>query len=853
MDYLRKEEYYEEMVPSQWPLRAFRHLKSAPLVAAGTILSMAFAVGCVGALVSIVGVTFVQPLPVHQPERLQSLYTRIAGDARILPVSFPNYEDLRDRLHSFDALTAFQAIEVSVGERHPEVVWGQIVTSDFFTVLGVPLQLGRGFLPEEEDELDAHRVVVLNHRFWRRKLGGDPGVVGTSIAIDGHPYEVVGVAAPEFTGTGKLVEFQLWIPFGMHPEVFAWSKYIRERDWQIFRVVGRLKPNATPEQAEREGQTIFARLVREHPKENSNQRLEMVSLSESGLGVNQRDRFLRVTALLSAVTALFLLLTCTNVSNLLLQHVLAQRRDLAVRLSLGARWSEIVGFLLFESTLLSLVGGACGIGVAMGFRSLLWHLRPPDLQLAVVYPAIDASVMLLMLALAVLCGVAVALGPAWQLRRQDLLSVLKLESANSTGSKGSLGLRKALVGVQIGLASLTLVCTALMVGNLVSLYNTDPGFRNDVFFVTVYPKLAGYDTHSGQRVLEALRLELAGRPSIESVGLTDSRPLKDLRTVRGLLFRDDVAGPENRGRLVSVSSISPGYLETLGVRVLEGRPIGAADKDVAPRVALINRTLADQHWPSRSPLGEQFRFAENPGEEVTVVGVVDDFKQGTLDDPPAGFVFVPLAQYPAERVAVVVRSSAGAGLVLPEVERATDAIAPELPLIQPMSASELLREARAPHRLGTTLLTVFGLAALLLSGLGVFSLVAHFVQQRRVEIGIRVALGADRSRVLRLLLRQVFGAALIGLSFGLAASYVLLLRLGWLDFERASFGGAATAAIFVTAGLCLTATLIPAVRASSGEPASPLHEDTRRRPRSLVPRLATGITAHRARKGGEVL
>jgi putative ABC transport system permease protein len=841
------------MLRSGWLVRALRHLKREPLVAVGTIVSMAFAIGCIGALLSIVWATFVQVPPVHEPERLLSLYTRVEGDGRILPVSFPNYEDLRDRVRSFAALTAFQAIEVSVGAQHPEVVWGQMVTSNFFSVLGVRLELGRGFLPEEERELGAHRVVVLNYHFWQRKFGGDPAVVGTSVQIDGHPYEVVGVAAPEFTGTGKLINFQVWIPLGMHPEVFAWSEHIPQRDWQVLHLIGRLQPGVAPGQAEQEAQAVFAQLVLEYPRENADQRLEIVPLSESSLGVNQRDRLLRVTALLSAVTGLFLLLTCTNVSNLLLQQVLAQRQHLAVRLSLGARWSGIVGFLVFESTLLSLVGGACGIGVAVGLRSLLWHLRPPGLRLAAVYPEIDASLMFLMLGVAAFCGVAVALAPAIQLRRQDLLGLLKLESDRTSDSKGSLGMRKVLAGVQIALASLTLVCTSLMVENLVSLYNTDPGFREDVYFVTLYPKLAGLDERSGQQALEALRTALAGRTSIESVGLTESRPLKDLRTVRGILFQDDVASAENHGRLIPVTSISPGYLEALGVSVIEGRGIEDSDDERSPRVALINRTMAARHWPGRSPVGERFRFAEDPTEQITVVGVVDEFKQGSLDEPPDGLVLLPLAQYPAERVTLAVRSSVDPHLVLREVERTVEAIAPELPLIQPMSSTELLRQARAPHRLGTTLLAIFGLAALVLSGLGVFSLVAHFVQQRRTAIGIRVALGADRSQVLRLLLRQVFGPALAGLVLGLIASYAFLLRLGWFDFERASFGGAAAMASGLVAALCLVATLVPAARVTAGAATSSLREETGRRSRTLIPRLATGVPANRATKGGEIL
>jgi predicted permease len=807
---------------------------------------MAFAIGSIGALLSIVRVTFLQPLPVREPERLLSIYTRFGGEAQIFPMSFPNYEDLRDRSKSFAGLTAFQAIEVSIGDQHPEVLWGQMVTSNFFSVLGVPLALGRGFLPAEEKELGAHRVAILNYRLWQRRFGGDPSILGSSVYVNGHPYEIVGIAAKDFTGTGKLLEFQIWIPFGMHPEIFPWTANVAKRDWQIFRVVGRLKPEVSLSRAGQEIRAIFAGLVQENPIENENQRAGVTSLADSGLGINQRDRYLRVTALLSVVTGLFLLLTCANAANLLLQQALDQRQDLAVRLALGSRWGGIVGFLLFESALLSILGGICGIGVANSFRSLLWHLRPPEMQLAVTYPAIDISVMLTMLGISVLCGLFVGLAPAWQLKRQDLFRFLRLDRSHAATEGSSPSFRKALVGMQVGLAFLTLICTNLTLGNLVSLYNTDPGFRNDVLFVTLNPRLAGHDAQSSQRVLERVRLELAGRASVESVGLTESRPFKDLRNVRGMLFRDDIAGPHNRGQLVSIASISPGYLETLGVPLLEGRGIGPQDLENSPRVAVINQTLAERHWSGKSPIGERFRFAEEPTIPVTIIGVVKEFKQGTLDEPPAGFAFLPLSQYPVTKATVAVRSVADPRLLFPEIRRAVESVDSHLSLQQPMTSSELLKNARAPQRLGTALLSVFGVAALVLSGLGVFSLVNHFVQQRKVEIGIRLALGARGPQILSLLIKQVLGASLAGLVIGGFLSRALLQRLGWLRFEQSNFWMAVLVAACFMLVLCLGATVIPAIQGVFKNPSSSLREETGTIKRRFALRLATGIKARLA-------
>jgi predicted permease len=834
-----------------WIFRAVRHQSRNRLVGAGIVLSLALAIGCVGALLSIVRATFFQPLPIHEPERLLSLCTRVGGDARVFPMSFPNYEDLRDRSRSFAGITAFQAIEVSIGIQHPEVLWGQLVTSNFFSVLGVPMALGRGFLPAEEREVGAHRVAVLNYRLWQRKFGGDRSVLGSSIYIDGHPYEVVGIAANAFTGTGKLIEFQIWIPFGMHPEVFYWTSNVRKRDWQIFRAVGRLKPGIVIPEAAQEVRTLFAGLVKEHPSENANQQADVTSLADSSLGLNQKERYLRVTFLLSAVTGLFLLLTCTNVANLLLQQALAQRQDLAVRLALGSRWGGIAGFLLFESALLSVVGGICGIGVAQGVRSLLWHLRPPEMQMAVTYPAIDARLMLVMLGIAVLCGLVMGLAPAWQLKRQDLFQFLKLDRSHVASARSSPALRKILVGAQVGLACLTLVCTTLMIGKLISLYNTRPGFREDTLFVTLNPKLVGHDARSSQRVLEEVRLDLAHRASVQSVGLTESRPMKDLRNVRGMLFKDDLAGPHNRGSIVSVASISPGYLETLGVPLLQGRGIRPQDVERSPRVALINRTLADLRWRGRSPVGERFRFAEEPTTSVTIVGVVEEFKQGTLDEPPAGFVFLPMTQYPVVRASIAIRGSVRPQLLFAELQRAVDAVDPKVPLLQPMTSSELLRKARAPHLLGTALLGVFGLAALGLSGLGVFSLVNHFVEQRRAEIGVRMALGARTPQVLGLLIQQIIGASATGLVVGVVSSRIWLQRLGWLRFEQASFWFAVLVSACFMLVLCVGATLVPACRAVFRSPASSLREEAGGEGKFLPFRLATGIKAPGARKGGE--
>ncbi len=835
-----------------WLLRTLRDLRHHRLVTAGIVLSVALAIGCVGALLSIVRATFLQPLPIHEPDRLLSLCTQIRGDARIFPMSFPNYEDLRYRSRSFSGVTAFQAIEVSLGLQHPEVLWGQMVTHNFFSVLGVPMALGRNFLPVEDRELGAHRVAILNYHLWQRKFGGDPAILGSSIYVNGRPYQVVGVAADHFTGTGKLIEFQIWVPFGMHPEIFYWSTNIAKRDWQIFRAVGRLKPGVPISRADQEVRTLFAGLVHEHPAENANQIATVTSLADSSLGLNQRERYLRVTFLLSAVTGLFLLLTCANVANLLLQQALAKRQDFAVRLALGSGWADLAGFLLFESTLLAIGGGACGIVVAQGIRTLLWRLRPPEMQMAVAYPAIDLRLMLMMLGIAAACGLLVGGMPAWQLRRQDLFQFLKLDRAHSATGRSSPGLRKALVATQIGLAFLTLACTSLMIGKLLALYNTHPGFRDDLLFVTLYPKLAGRDADTSQRVLDEIRHQLALRPSIKGLGLTESRPMKDLRNVRGLLFNNDLPGPHSRGDLVAAASISPGYLETLGVAVLSGRGIDPRDVEHSPRVALINRTLAHRHWRERSPVGDHIRFAEDPTVSLTVVGVVDEFKQGTLDEPPAPFVFLAMSQYPVARAGLAVRGSLRPELLLSEVRQAVDAIDPQVPILQPMTSRDLLVAARAPHRLGTTLLGIFGLAAITLTGLGVVSLIAHYVAERRTEIGIRMALGAGPHQILRLIVAQMAGATAAGLIVGGLVSRLWLDRLGWLRLEQASFWPAVGAAAGFILALCIVAALLPARRALRADPADCLREQGSNSQNLEFTRRATGIKARSALKGGEI-
>jgi len=342
-----------------WDIRfAFRQMRRSPLLSLAVTLSLGLAIGCAAGLFSMVSAVFFQPLPVQGAERLMSLYTTVREDSRLLPVAFPDYEDLVRQSDSFSELTAFQAIQVNLGAGdRPEQVWGQIVRWNFFKVLGVEPTLGRTFLPEEDATPLSHPVVVVSHELWKHKLGGTPDVVGTTLLLNGRKFTVVGVAPPGFQGTGKYVAFRLWVPLMMHPVAFDYSEHLHDRSWQLFRVVGRLRPGVSSTRAQREIEAIGARLSRAYPEVHEGHGLTLMPLRQAALGANQRTLYLKVTVLLSAVAALLFLLAATNVASLLVAKSLGRSEEMAVRDSLGSGRFRLIRQLVLEGLVMSLCGG----------------------------------------------------------------------------------------------------------------------------------------------------------------------------------------------------------------------------------------------------------------------------------------------------------------------------------------------------------------------------------------------------------------------------------------------------------------------------------------------------------------
>ena len=808
-----------------WDIRfAFRQMRRAPLLSLVVIFSLGLAIGCATGLFSMISAAFFQPLPVREPDRLMSLYTTVRSDSRLLPVAFPDYEDLVRQSHSFSGLTAFQAIQANLGTgERPEQVWGQIVRWNFFDVLGVEPEVGRSFRPEEDASPLKYPVVVISDTLWKHELGGDPGVVGTTLLLDGRQFTIVGVAPPGFRGTGKYVDFQLWVPLMMHPAVFDYSAHLHDRSWQLFRVVGRLRPGVSPKGAQSELQTIAARLRRAHPEVHEGHGLTLMPLRQAALGANQRTLYLQITVLLSAVVGLLFAIAATNVASLLVAKSLSRSQEMAVRQSLGSGQLRLVRQLVAEGLVISLTGALVGLGLAALLQAWVHRLELSRIPKSVLNATIDHRVLLFTLGITLVTGLLLGLAPAFQSSWKNLATTLRGRSALG-GVKGSMWVLRSLIGVQVALAFLSLTGAGLFLGSLDRIRRVDPGFdARELVLLSFNLNLQGYDRASSESFYERAVAAVTALPGVRSVALSENRLLSGLGVVHSVIVEGHEPPPGQPGRLIRTNSVTPGYFETVSIPIVKGRRFNSLDRADSPRVAVVNQAMVERSWPGEDPLGKRFRLSEQPDQPIEVVGVAANAKYGTLSEEQSEYIYLPMKQSFTSSAMLVARTSGPPADWLRPVTSAVQTLDPELPLVDPTTGPRLLEDATWASRMAAILLFALGMVSLFLSGLGIYSIAFQSVERRRHEFGIRIALGAERRQVLQLVLAQTGRIVLVGLAVGLAL--VLALRSWFMPLIYGGWNGGWTVCTVVAVGLtvaALTAALVPAVRGMNVDPSRAL-------------------------------
>ncbi|MFN7963735.1 MAG: ABC transporter permease, partial [Thermoanaerobaculia bacterium] len=601
--------------------RAIRSLRQSPLVAVPSILSLALGIGVTTALFSVLNTALLKPLPVRDPQSVVVVYTQDAKNPGFLGVSYPNLRDLREKGDAFAELAAFQWTTLGLsGNAEPEQIFGQVVSGNYFDLLGIRMAHGRGFLPEEDRSPGAQPVVVLSHSLWARRYGADPSMVGRQVVLNRQPYTVVGVAPPEFRGTDVGRQPQLWVPLMMYPVAFPYpyNTWVESRRAVMFNVLARLRPGTDLAGTEARANGLAHRLEEQYPEDNRGRSWKLVPLAQATINPAQRGAVVGGVGYLLGAATLVLLLACANVASLQLGRLIAQRKDIAIQVALGAsRWRVVRNFLV-ESLLPSALACVLGLLIALLGLRLLTTIRPPTEIPTSLEVAIDSRVLLFALGLTLLVTLLLGLTPILQVVGTDLVSALKgaVRVRRATGA----GLQGLLVAVQAGLSCFCLLAATLFLTSLAQAERADPGFEAGHLAVVSFNAGAqGQPEEDVQDFYRRVVERVEALPGVRSAALATAVPLSGGAVPRTVFLEGQSENLSAGGVLVQVDPIGVDYFQTLGIALEAGRTFSRDDRKETEPVAVINRAMAERFWAGRGAIGKRFRFF---GEEsyLRVVG-----------------------------------------------------------------------------------------------------------------------------------------------------------------------------------------------------------------------------------------
>jgi putative ABC transport system permease protein len=797
---------------------AIRILAKAPGFTAVAVISLALGIGVNTTIFSLINGLLFRPLPrVKEPASL--VWFRA-------PASYPDYEDFRDQNDVFSGISALSGTsEFSLSQGgQPELVKGEFVSANYFSVLGVDISTGRAFLPEEDRIADAQQVVVLSYGLWQRRFGGDPNLIGGSVSLNGLTFTVIGVAPQGFVGAEAALPRDLWAPMAIYPRLNpppagkgdVVPDRLRDRGTYSLNLIARLKPGVTRAQAQAAMTAIVARLPKERYHQTIDERLRAVELLTVSGGLDPRDRAgaLPISALLQAVVSLVLFTACANIAGLLLARSSLRRREIGIRQALGASRARIVQQLLTEGVLLSLVGALAGLLVAVWGKDLLISLASAT-PIAALDMSIDYRVLAFTFSAALLAGLVFGLAPALQASKPDLIPALKNETAGKGYRRSRL--RNAFVISQTALSVILLTGSGLFIRSLQNARTIDPGFKVEgALLATLDPGLLRYSKEQGQEFFRQAVERVEALPGVESASLMDFVPL-GLRFAQHDVYVEGQNGPRKVSPGFNI--VSPRYFQTMGIRVVRGREFTSQDRAGAQPVIMINETLSRRLWPGEDPIGKRLRLGGPSAPEAEVVGVAVDGKYATLGENARSFTWRPLLQSYSSSMTLVVRTTGNPEALSAAVRERIQSLDPNLPVAQITTLAAQVDFALFSARLGAALLGAFGLLALGLAATGIYGVIAYSVSQRTQEFGIRMALGADGADVRRLVLREGLKVVLIGVTAGLALSLAAArLIAGFLYGVSANDPLTFVGVALLLTAVALLACYLPARRATKVDP-----------------------------------
>ncbi len=794
---------------------AVRSLRKAPVFSAVAVLTLALGVGANTAVFSLINAVLLRPLPYFQPDQLVLVWESAPFfGLHDSPVAPANYVDWKARSRSFEEMGAIEDRSYRlIGDGTPEVIQGSLATASLFRVLRTRPELGRVF-GDDEDRPGARKVALISDTFWRRRFGAAANAIGKTLTLNDEPHTIIGVLAP---GSEPPAEYssklgEIWTPFGS-----AYSpQEMADRGRHNWMVVARLRPGVTLEQADTEMRAIGETLAREYPDTNEKVGAFVAPLRDHFVGSRRR-----ILIVLFGTVGFILLIACSNLANLLLSRASSRSKEVAVRAALGAGWWQLAQQFLWESLVLCGLGSGLGLFLATATFEFLARLAPSDMT-GLNALAVDWRVLAFTLAIAVLTAVVFGLVPLLQVRRLDVNHSLKQNARTLAAASGSRRLRALLVSSEVALAFVLLIGAGLLLRTFAHLRAVDIGCRTNHILTLRMPASKAHSGPGQSAAFQHAVLQRIGAvPGVVSAGFTNHIPLAFKGDINGI----GAEGHDDRTRFQVNSRVAgPGYMRTMGIPILRGRDIEERDAEGAPYVTLINQTLAHTLWPGQDPIGRRIFFGV--GISVPVVGVVGDIHQAGLDVPPKPEYYVSALQVPSPPDSLAIQTKVDPTSLASAVRRAIWAVDPDQPVTDLATMEEILDKEVFERRVQTTLLSAFAGLALLLAAIGLYGLLAYLVSLQIPEIGLRMALGAAPSDVLRRIVGHALRLTLAGAAAGLAGALAVSRLLGSLLFGVKPTDPVTY--LIVAAVLLLSAAIagyLPARRAMRVDPIVALREE----------------------------
>lgn len=810
---------------------AFRVLRKDPGFTAIAVFSLAIGIGATSAMYSFADALLLRPLPVFKPDSVVNVTTvGTAAFGTNTALSYPDYLDLRDRNRTFEGLIAAAYAQFGFSpnaQTLPRMKFGLFVSGNFFHVLGVQPAIGRGFRLDEDQAEGRDPVVVLGHDFWASQFNSSPSVVGSRIRLNGIEFTVIGVAPESFTGIDQYLRPALFVPLAMSPRL-GQENNLHKRDGRWLMVKGRLRPDANLEHAQADVAAIANDLQKTFPLSNRDERMKVQT--ELHLRMEQSPPNATLAMMLVMLGLCVLAVACANVAGLLLSRSRARSREIAVRLAIGASRWVLVRQLLFENLLIALAGGLGGVIVAeLGIRFFNTFPFPSDLPI-VFAAALDERALVFTLVVSIASTLLFGLAPALNATRPDLVPALKTADADSGGKKRFWG-RNAIVTGQVALSLVLLVVSAVLLQGFREQLAQGPGFRTDRLFLNSFQTdLAHYSPEQSSRFYKDLLDRTRSAPGVRSAALSSVMPMIGGESLD--LLPEGYTLPRGQKALTTFNAyVSEGYFATLDIPILQGRGFLESDKKGSPLVAVINEQAAKRFWAHENAIGKRFHLHDASGDLVQVVGVAKTAKYFWIAEPPLDYVYLPFRQHPRTGLSLFVESTAADASSLSPVLRAiVHGLDRDMPVFDVRTMHDLYtqRAVKTPNML-SEIVGGLGLMGLILAVVGLYGLISYSVSRRTREIGIRMAIGANRLSVIHMIMKQGFRLSAAGVAIGLAVSYFVCRALTSASAFIAAFDHV-NALVYVAIAsplllIAALATFAPARRASLVDPMRALREE----------------------------